>query len=73
MDDDPNGRLTPAEGQLMLSLFARYRKHDLDQFDFWRITPPGGDDVYVDVSYGMPFSTNPRDAYRKVWPPLPEA
>jgi len=25
------------------------------------------------VSYGMPFSTNPRDAYRKVWPPLPEA
>jgi hypothetical protein len=73
MDDDPNGRLTLAEGRLMLSLFARYCQHDLDQFDFWRITLPSGGDVYVDVSDGLPFSTNPRDAYRKVWPTPTEA
>lgn len=53
----------------MLSLFARYCQHDLDQFDFWRITLPSGGDIYVDVSDGLPFSANPPDKYRKVWPP----
>lgn len=60
MDDGPNGRLT--DGHVLLSLFARYCEQDLDQFDFWRITLPGGGDVYADVSYGMPFSTNPPEA-----------
>lgn len=53
----------------MLSLFARYCEYDLDQFDFWRITLHNDRDIYVDVSDGLPFSTNPRDKYRRVWPP----
>jgi hypothetical protein len=57
----------------MLSLFARYCEHDLDQFDFWHITLPNGADVYVDVSDGMPSGALPRDTYRKVWPQPPEA
>lgn len=70
---DESGRLTREEGQLTLSLFARHCEHDIDQVDLWRITLPSGGDVYIDVSDGLPSGAMSRDAYRKVWPPQPEA
>ena len=67
-----DGRLTPDEGKLMLSLFARYCAYEVDQFDHWRIELSSGSDMYVQVTDGPP-TEDARDVYRKVWPPMPKA
>ena len=67
MTEEMGGRLTPEEGRLILSLFARYCAYDVDQFDFWRVELPNGADVYVQVTDGAP-SDDARGSFRKVWP-----
>ncbi|HEU5331891.1 MAG TPA: hypothetical protein VFU73_03995 [Actinocrinis sp.] len=66
MTEEIGPRLTDDELRALIRLLVRYCRHDLDQFDDWRLAMPWGE-AYVSVS-NAPLPGAPREAYREIWP-----
>ena len=67
--DDPGGPLSEAEFRDLVRLLARYAEHELDQWNFWKVSTSYGP-VYVQLHRGLPSGWPDEEdrLFSTVWP-----